>query len=231
MRSTPTDTDTDTSLSTALINVGEPAPSVEGAPSFQPIPVATGSVPADQTSPGPPHACTASAITSDVAIAVLTEGLGTLAGARKAEQALEAADHVRDAERATAATGRRIEPAFDQAEQAIPSRRAAFQSAKDRAGVARSQSPERQWTVGRDAARAGRSNYRLSDDAGSNGRYYEYETANGTRVVVEHTSDSRAPSAHFHAGQPKGDPARANVDFQTERYQQVDGKHHIYYKK
>ena len=68
MRSTPTDTDTDTFLSTALINVGEPEPSVEGASSFQPIPLATGSVPADQTSPGPPQACTASAIAAAAAV-------------------------------------------------------------------------------------------------------------------------------------------------------------------
>jgi hypothetical protein len=173
-------------------------------------------------------------VATDVAIAAFTEGLGSVAALRKAEKALEAADHVKDAERAAAAaaaTGRRVEQAIDHAEQAIPSRRAAFQSAKERAGVARSQSPDRQWTVGSDASRAGHSNYRLSDDAGSHGRYYEYETAKGTRVVVEHTSDPRAPATHFHAGQPKGDPARSGVDFQAERYQQVDGKHHIYYKK
>ncbi len=53
----------------------------------------------------------------------------------------------------------------------------------------------------------------------------------GGTYTIEHTSDPRAPATHFHAGQPKGDPARSGVDFQAERYQQVDGKHHIYYKK
>ena len=85
--------------------------------------------------------------------------------------------------------------------------------------------------VGNDAARAGQQNYRLSQDPASHGRYYEFETHQGTRVVVEHTSDPRSPSAHFHTGQPKGDSTRKGVDFKNERYQQVDGKHHIYYKK
>ncbi len=42
-------------------------------------------------------------IATDAAIAALTEGLGSVAALRKAEKALEAADHVKDAERAAAA--------------------------------------------------------------------------------------------------------------------------------
>jgi hypothetical protein len=45
-------------------------------------------------------------VATDVAIAALTEGLGSVAALRKAEKALEAADHVRDAERAAVAAGR-----------------------------------------------------------------------------------------------------------------------------
>jgi len=173
-------------------------------------------------------------LAADAAIGVLTEGLGTLGTLRKIERTADAADHVRDAERVlerAVGPGQRLERVLEQTEAAIPGRRGAMQSAKERAGVPRSQSPDRQWTVGPDGSRAGHSNYRLSDDPASHGRYYEYETASGTRVVVEHTSDPRAPAAHFHAGQPKGDSARTGVDFKSERYQQVDGKHHIYYKK
>ncbi len=43
-------------------------------------------------------------VASDVAIAALTDGLGNLARVRKAEKALEAADHVRDASKAAGAT-------------------------------------------------------------------------------------------------------------------------------
>jgi hypothetical protein len=43
-------------------------------------------------------------VATDVAIAALTEGLGSVAALRKAEKALEAADHVKDAERAAAAS-------------------------------------------------------------------------------------------------------------------------------
>ena len=43
-------------------------------------------------------------VASDVAIAALTDGLGSVAGLRKAEKALEAADHVKDASKAAGAT-------------------------------------------------------------------------------------------------------------------------------
>ena len=45
-------------------------------------------------------------IASDAAIAALTDGLGTVAGLRKAEKAAEAAEHVRDAERVARAVDR-----------------------------------------------------------------------------------------------------------------------------
>jgi len=46
-------------------------------------------------------------IATDAAIAALTDGLGSVAGLRKAEKALEAADHAKDAERAAAAVSHR----------------------------------------------------------------------------------------------------------------------------
>ena len=48
-------------------------------------------------------------------------------------------------------------------------------------------------------------------------------------MIVEHTSDPRR-GPHFHAGKPKPhatDPH--NYDFKKDRYQQIDGSHHIDY--
>lgn len=107
-------------------------------------------------------------------------------------------------------------------------RHQALNAAKDRAGIPRSQSPSRQWHVGDDASRANSSNYRLSRDPATHGRYYEYDTPQGKRVIVDHTNDpARGP--HMHAGQPKSNPQRSSVDFKNERYQQVGGRHHIDY--
>ncbi len=111
------------------------------------------------------------------------------------------------------------------------SRKAAFNEAKRRAGITKSQQPSRQWQVGDDAGRAGQSNYRYSRDPATHGRYYEYDTPQGKRVVVEHTNDG---DPHMHAGKPKpgGDPR--NYDFKENRYQKIigsDGDHHIYYNE
>ncbi len=173
------------------------------------------------------------AIASEVAIDVLTEGIGSVATLRKVGKVADAADHVRDAEKVVERAAGRVEEAVHvhPPDRPMLERRQAYREAKERAGVPRSQQPDKQWTVGNDAGRAGQQNYRLSQDPVSHGRYYEFETPQGARVVVEHTSDPKAPAAHFHAGQPKGDSTRQGVDFKNERYQQVDGKHHIYYKK
>ncbi|MDN0193601.1 RHS repeat-associated core domain-containing protein [Streptomyces sp. S.PNR 29] len=107
-------------------------------------------------------------------------------------------------------------------------RQEAFNAAKDRAGVPRSQQPTHQWTVGDDPTMRHRtSNYVYDESPGSHGRYYQYETPEGTRVVVNHTNDPNAPHPHFHAGQPKG--GGRNVDMMGERYQQIGDKHHFYY--
>jgi RHS repeat-associated protein len=107
----------------------------------------------------------------------------------------------------------------------LRSRRQAFTLAKDRAGIPRSASPTRQWAVGEDVTRLRTKNYRFSTDEGTHGRYYEYDTPQGQRVIAEHLNDG---PPHFHAGQPK-DPSLP-TDFQKERYQQMGGHHHIYYQ-
>ena len=111
--------------------------------------------------------------------------------------------------------------------QTFGNRTEAFNAARDRAGIPRSQQPTRQWTVGDDVTRRGQANYHYDPNPGAHGRYYQYETPQGTRVVANHTADPNAPSPHFHAGQPK--PDGRNVDMQGQRYGQVDGKHHYYY--
>jgi RHS repeat-associated protein len=112
--------------------------------------------------------------------------------------------------------------------QDFANRKEAFNAAKDRAGVPRSQQPSRQWTVGDDPAQRHRvGNYVYDPNPGSHGRYYQYETPNGTRVVVEHTRDPNAPNPHFHAGQPK--VGEFNVKMMGQRYQQIGEKHHFYY--
>ncbi|WP_051857065.1 DUF6531 domain-containing protein [Streptomyces sp. NRRL S-1868] len=112
----------------------------------------------------------------------------------------------------------------------LDSRRLAFNAARERAGVPNSQQPVKQWTVGGDPAQRHRtSNYVYDENPGTHGRYYQYETPEGTRLVVEHTADPHAPHPHFHAGKPKG--GGHNIDMRNERYQQVGVKHHIYYKE
>ena len=111
-------------------------------------------------------------------------------------------------------------------------RKQALREARRRAGVPRSQSPSRQWTVGDDPSRKGSKNYLLSRDKAkaNHGRYYEFDTPNGKRVVADHTSDVRRSTKHTHAGQPKDDPTRSDVDFMEEKYSQIGEKHHIDYQ-
>ncbi|ECB1182872.1 sugar-binding protein, partial [Salmonella enterica subsp. enterica serovar Telelkebir] len=113
-------------------------------------------------------------------------------------------------------------------------RRQALNEAKDLAGIPRSQQPNRQWTVGNNPMRRGKTNYKYSEDLGSHGRYYEYTDARGhKRVIVEHTADPRAPGPHTHAGQPKPGADPRTYDFKNDRYQKINNPstndHHIYY--
>ncbi|MDH6123661.1 DUF6531 domain-containing protein [Kitasatospora sp. GP82] len=120
------------------------------------------------------------------------------------------------------------------------SRREAFNAARDMAGIPRGNQPIRQWTIGGDPKQQHRANYvyRPYDPKGDPnkdpragwGRYYQYETPQGARVIAEHTSDARAPYPHFHAGKaPEGEPR--DVNMQGRPYKQILPKHHIYYNQ
>ncbi|MFF4043945.1 HNH/endonuclease VII fold putative polymorphic toxin [Streptomyces sp. NPDC001816] len=60
------------------------------------------------------------------------------------------------------------------------------------------------------------------------GRYYQYDTPNGSRVIAEHTADPNAPHPHFHAGKPQ-EGLPSDVNMQGKTYKQIMPKHHIYY--
>ena len=117
------------------------------------------------------------------------------------------------------------------------SRDEAYTAARDRAGVPQDATPDEVWDVGDDLLRRGQKGYKYAEkDPGGHGRYEQFETEDGSRVIANHTNDpNRGP--HFHAGQPKGDPSRTGVNFgwdnaaEAERYGQVGGKHHYDYPK
>ena len=112
-------------------------------------------------------------------------------------------------------------------------RRQALNQAKDLAGVPRTQQPVKQWVVGDDVTRKGFGNYVYKTNPSHHGRFYEYDTPQGKRVVVEHTNDT-AQGLHTHAGKPPdkiNNPM--NYDLKKGRYQKInreDGDHHIRYK-
>jgi len=112
-------------------------------------------------------------------------------------------------------------------------RRQALNQAKDLAGVPRSQQPVRQWVVGDDVTRKGFGNYVYEANPSHHGRFYEYDTPQGKRVVVEHTNDIRQ-GPHTHAGTAKGEPPyNKNYDLKEGKYKKIDrkdGDHHIRYK-
>ncbi|WTI64906.1 HNH/endonuclease VII fold putative polymorphic toxin [Streptomyces sp. NBC_00358] len=65
---------------------------------------------------------------------------------------------------------------------------------------------------------------------GSWGRYYQYETPHGMRVIAEHTADPNAPLSHFHAGTPQaGEPADVNMTGKI--YKELQPKRHLYYEQ
>lgn len=120
--------------------------------------------------------------------------------------------------------------------QTFATRNDALAAARARAGLTAEQRPTKTWTVGGNErvwirndphGRHFRSDHIVSQDKGTHGRYYQYETDNGTRLVVEHTHDPKS-KPHFHAGQPKGNPDQ-HIDMQGKRYVQVGAKHHFYY--
>ncbi|WP_246234968.1 HNH/endonuclease VII fold putative polymorphic toxin [Bacillus aquiflavi] len=112
-------------------------------------------------------------------------------------------------------------------------RKKAFNKAKDLAGIPRSQQPSRQWQVGDNVYKKGGDykNYEYSLNPTHHGRYYEYDTPQGKRVIVEHINDGRL---HTHAGKPKDGANPFEYDFKKERYSNIygpNGDHHIYYNR
>lgn len=86
--------------------------------------------------------------------------------------------------------------------------------------------------VGDDVKRRGQRKYAYDPEKSYHGRYYEYDTPKGKRVIVEHTNDT-IQGLHTHAGRPKGNANDMNYDFKKNRYQKLDrkdGAHHIRYK-
>ncbi|WP_242142436.1 MULTISPECIES: HNH/endonuclease VII fold putative polymorphic toxin [unclassified Bacillus cereus group] len=115
----------------------------------------------------------------------------------------------------------------------VRNRTIAFNKAKDLAGIPRSQQPTRQWQVGDDISKKGyeSKNYEYSANHTHHGRYYEYDTPQGKRVIVEHINDG---VLHTHAGKPKDGANPYTYDFKKERYSNIYGTnndHHLYYNK
>lgn len=97
----------------------------------------------------------------------------------------------------------------------------------------KSQQPTRQWQVGDNINKKGGDykNYEYSSNPTHHGRYYEYDTPQGKRVIVEHINDGRL---HTHAGKPKEGANPFEYDFKKERYSNIygpNGDHHIYYNR
>jgi RHS repeat-associated protein len=117
------------------------------------------------------------------------------------------------------------------------SRQEALDAIYDRLNLPRGAEPDIVWEVGNDYLRRGQEGYLYSTNPTSHGKYMQFETSQGSRVIAEHTSDPDAPHPHFHAGQPKVEPGRTGVDFgwtgdegAFEKYKPVDGAHHFYYE-
>ena len=112
----------------------------------------------------------------------------------------------------------------------------ALNKAKDWAEVPRSQQASRQWTVGDDITKKGANykNFEYSDNPTHHGRYYEYETPQGKKVVADHINDVEQ-GLHTHAGTaPKGaDPFKYDFKNPDNRYSPTnkDTNHHIPYSR
>ncbi|MFB0616674.1 putative T7SS-secreted protein [Streptomyces sp. AGS-58] len=120
--------------------------------------------------------------------------------------------------------------------------RAAFETA----GVPYGTTPDAEWIVMGDKTLKHSPGLTYAPDPTHWGRFRQFETENGSRVIVEHTHDPAGP--HFHAGTPKGfssaDHARGAVNFgwdnsaegyaTRERYRALNkpgGDHHFFYEK
>ncbi|MFJ9807527.1 putative T7SS-secreted protein [Streptomyces sp. NPDC101158] len=97
-----------------------------------------------------------------------------------------------------------------------------------------------EWEVGPDITRKNAPGYVYSSEKSHWGTFRQYETPQGSRVVVEHTDDPAGP--HFHAGKPKYESDRTFVNFgwdnssyrDMERYAKINkpgGDHHLFYEQ
>ncbi|WP_282202052.1 RHS repeat-associated core domain-containing protein [Kitasatospora fiedleri] len=124
---------------------------------------------------------------------------------------------------------------FDSREEA---ERAAF----DLAGVPYGEEPIAEWKVVGDKRYRNMPGHVYSEDPTHWGNFRQFETENGSRVVVEHTHDPAG--LHFHAGKPKYDDTRELVNFgwdnspegytRMERYGKMNkpgGDHHFFYRR
>ncbi|MFD7730515.1 DUF6531 domain-containing protein [Kitasatospora phosalacinea] len=127
----------------------------------------------------------------------------------------------------------------------FPSREAAERAAFDLAGIPYGTPPDERWEIGPDVQRRGMPGYVYETNPSHWGEMRQFETPQGSRLIIEHTGDTAGP--HFHAGMPKGrgeDAMRTGVNFGWggsdpvrdgfERYQKIDkpgGDHHLFYTK
>ncbi|MET7734296.1 putative T7SS-secreted protein [Streptomyces sp. NPDC005402] len=125
-------------------------------------------------------------------------------------------------------------------ERRADAERAAFEVA----GVPYGTTPDAEWVVMGDKTLKNMPGHVYSPDETHWGNFRQFETENGSRVIVEHTHDPAGP--HFHAGAPKGrtleDQTRSEVNFgwdstvegyrTMERYRALDkpgGDHHFFH--
>ncbi|MFC9915842.1 putative T7SS-secreted protein [Streptomyces sp. NPDC127197] len=125
----------------------------------------------------------------------------------------------------------------------------AEKAAFELAGVRYGEEPIAEWVVTGDKQLKHTPGYIYSPDPAHWGNFRQFETDNGSRVVVEHTHDPAGP--HFHAGKPKIDDTRNFVNFgwdnarvqrpdgslgypeSMERYAKINkpgGDHHLFYE-
>ncbi|MFI8517555.1 putative T7SS-secreted protein [Streptomyces sp. NPDC085481] len=107
---------------------------------------------------------------------------------------------------------------FDRREDA---ERAAFEAA----GVPYGETPLAEWKVVGDERLKYEPGYIYAKDETHWGHFRQYETEQGSRVIVEHTHDPAG--THFHAGMPKNPSDRSFVNFGWDNARTVgsDGKH------
>ncbi|MFD7323107.1 putative T7SS-secreted protein [Streptomyces sp. NPDC059875] len=123
----------------------------------------------------------------------------------------------------------------------------AEKAAFEAAGVPYGTVPDAEWLVMGDVQYAHMPGYLYSPNPTHWGRFRQFETDEGSRVVVEHTFDRAGP--HFHAGIPKqgGDQSGVNFGWDNSpgegrnrynesltRYGKVNkpgGDHHFFYKE